>query len=82
MECQQSEQGLWLDSGQREFPGRGTFCFKTGTAGQPGWLSGLAPPWAQGRILDFLDQVPHQTPCVEPASPSACVSASLCVCLS
>ena len=45
--------------------------------GQPGWLSGLAPPSAQGLILETWDRVPCQAPCVEPASPSACVSASL-----
>ena len=36
-------------------------------------------PWAQGVILRSPDQVPHRAPCMEPASPSACVSASLCV---
>ena len=49
--------------------------------GQPSWLSGLAPPSAQGMILETLDRVPRQAPCMEPASPSACVSASLCVCV-
>ena len=46
---------------------------------QPGWLSGLAPPLAQGVILEIWDRVQHQAPCMEPAFPSACVSASLCV---
>lgn len=32
MECRQTEQVPWLDSGQKEFPGCGTFCFKTETA--------------------------------------------------
>ena len=27
--------------------------------GQPGWLSGLQPPSAQGVILETRDQVPH-----------------------
>ena len=45
--------------------------------GQPGWLSGLAPPSAQGVMLETQGQVPCQAPCMEPASPSACVSASL-----
>ena len=49
--------------------------------GQPGWLSSLAPPLAQGVILETQDQVPHQASCMEPASPSACVSASLCLSL-
>ena len=34
-------------------------------------------PLAQGAILESRDRVPHQAPCMEPASPSACVSASL-----
>ena len=33
-------------------------------------------PSAQGVILGSWDQVLHQAPCMEPASPSACVSAS------
>ena len=44
--------------------------------GQPGWLSGLEPPSAQGVILETRDPVPRRAPCMEPASPSACVSAS------
>ena len=48
----------------------------------PGWLSGLAPPLAQGVILESWDRVPHGAPCMEPASPSACVSASLSLCVS
>ena len=36
-------------------------------------------PSAQGVILETQDRVPHQAPCMEPASPSACVSAYLCV---
>ena len=54
----------------------------------PGGLSGLAPAlgsavkylsWAQGMILGSRERVPHRAPCMEPASPSACVSASLSV---
>ena len=45
--------------------------------GAPGWLRRLAPPSAQGLILESEDRVPCQAPCMEPASPSACVSASL-----
>ena len=41
--------------------------------GQPGWLSGLVPPLAQGLILETRDQVPCQAPCMEPASPSLCL---------
>ena len=47
--------------------------------GQPRWLSSLAPPSAQGGILETQDRVLCQVPRMEPASPSACVSASLCV---
>ena len=36
-------------------------------------------PSAQGVISQFRDRVLHRAPCMEPASPSACVSASLCV---
>ena len=50
--------------------------------GQPGWLSDLVPPSAQGLILETWDQVPRRAPCMEPASPSACVSASLSLSLS
>ena len=34
-------------------------------------------PWAQGVAPGSWDRVPHQSPHREPASPSACVSASL-----
>ena len=44
--------------------------FKTEFRGQPGWLSGLALPSAQGVILETRDRVPRQAACVEPASPS------------
>ena len=57
-------------------------CLKFVSGGQPQWLSGLAPPSAQGVILGTWDRVPCQAPGMEPASPSACVSASVCVCVS
>ena len=41
----------------------------------------LSLPLAQGVILESRDRLPHQAPCMEPASPSACVSASLSVSL-
>ena len=44
---------------------------------QPWWLSGLALPFSPGCILETQDRVPHQAPSMEPASPSACASASL-----
>ena len=46
------------------------------------WLSGLAPPSAEGLVLETQDRVPRRAPCMEPASPSACVSASLSLFLS
>ena len=45
--------------------------------GIPGWRSGSAPALAQGVILETQDRIPRQAPGMEPASPSACVSASL-----
>ena len=45
--------------------------------GIPRWLSGLAPPLAQGMILGSRDRVPHRAPYMGPASPSACVAVSL-----
>ena len=47
-----------------------------------GYLGGSAVehlPLTQGMILKSLDRVPRRAPCMEPASPSACISASLCV---
>ena len=38
-------------------------------------------PSVQVLILGSWDRVPHRAPHMEPASPSACVSASLCVSL-
>ena len=38
-------------------------------------------PLAQGVISGSRDLVPHQVPCMQPSSPSACVSASLSVSL-
>ena len=48
----------------------------------PPWRSGLAPPVAWGVTLETQDRVPCWASCMEPAFPSACVSASLCVCVS
>ena len=45
-------------------------------------LSGSALLSAQGGILETRDGVPRWAPCMEPASPSACVSASLSLCVS
>ena len=51
--------------------------YKTAMLGSPGGSVGLALPPAHGMILETQDRIPHQAPCMEPASPSACVSASL-----
>ena len=51
----------------------------------PGQLGGSAVerlPSAQGVIPESWDRIPHQAPCEEPVSPSACVSASLSLSLS
>ena len=54
---------------------------KKGADGTPEWLSAKHLPLAQGMILQSWDLVPHWAPCMEPASPSAYVSASLFVSL-
>ena len=46
---------------------------KSSCWGIPGWLRGLAPAFGPGRDPG----VPRRAPGTEPASPSACVSASL-----
>ncbi|CAD7691110.1 unnamed protein product [Nyctereutes procyonoides] len=53
------------------------FFFLRSYRGQPGWLSGLAPPAAQGVILETRDRVPCGAPCMEPAS--LCLFLSLSV---
>ena len=55
---------------------------KTIRSTKKGWLGGSVVehlPSAQGLILESQDQVPHRAPCIALASPSAYVSASLCV---
>ena len=54
------------------------------TEDRGGSLGGAAVwrlPLAQGVIMETRDRVLHPAPCMEPASSSACVSASLCVSL-
>ena len=54
---------------------------KMAELGQPRWLRGLASPSVQGTILESRDRVLLRAPCVEPASPSACVCLFLSVSL-
>ena len=49
--------------------------------GMPRWLSGLVSAFGSGHDPGVLGSVPHQDPCREPASPSAYISAFLCVSL-
>ena len=54
------------------------FCFKTRATGIPGWRSGLAPAFGPGRDPGDPGSSPASgSRCMEPASPSDCVSASL-----
>ena len=74
------EEGGGDEEGEKlAFPLRGS---RVAAWGQPRWLSGLAPPSAQGVILETRDRVPRQAPCMDPVSSSACVSASLSLSLS
>ena len=57
----------------------GEFHIKTQTLGHLGGSVVASLPSAQVVIPGSWDQVLHQAPCGEPVSPSACVSASLCV---
>ena len=51
---------------------------KEKVGGIPGWRSGLAPAFGPGRDPEDLGSNPTSGSwCMEPASPSACVSASL-----
>ena len=51
--------------------------FRKSNIRAPGWLSGLVSALTWVVIPGSWDPVPHQAPCMEPASPSACVSASV-----
>ena len=79
MGCGPSGTGLVAVAGStlQTGPAHPTPALRSTSAGQPGWRSGLAPPAGQGVILETLDRVPRQALCMEPASPSACVPASL-----
>ena len=76
------ENKLRVDGGIWEGWSRWMMGIKGAICGQPGWLSGLALPSAQGVILETWDRVPHQASCMKPASPTACVSANLSLSLS
>ena len=63
-----------------------TFCtirhnlkFKRIETGDPRGSAVQRLPSARGVILESRDRVPHQAPCMEPASPSLCLCLSLCV---
>ena len=56
--------------------------FKRGGAGHWGGSAVECLPLAQVVIPGSQDQVPHRAPCVEPASPSACVCVSAFLSLS
>ena len=60
----------------KKIPSRAAQVAQWAAVAQPG-------PAAQGLTLETWDRVPHWAPCMEPASPSACVSAplSLSLCL-
>ena len=59
-----------------------SFGFKTKVRGIPGWRSGLVPAFGPGRDPGDPGSNPTSgTRCMEPASPSACVSASLSHCV-
>ena len=55
----------------------GVLGFKKESSGSLGGAAVWCLPLAQGAILETRDRIPRQAPCMEPASPSACVSASL-----
>ena len=42
--------------------------------GTPGWLRGLVPAFGSGPDPGVPGSSSHRAPCMEPASPSACVS--------
>ena len=80
MEVKLGELPGWIL--MRDFIPKGIVGAFKKVTGHPRWLSGLAPPSAWGEILETWDQVPYQAPCMEPASPSAYVSASFFLCVS
>ena len=59
------------------------FSYNGCPTGIPEWLSGLVPALGPGHDpVESWDRVPHKAPCMEPASPSLCVSASFSLCVS
>ena len=67
--------------GSAEAP-QGRCCVRIAQRGHPGGAPRFIATFSPGRDPGDRDGVPRQAPCMEPASPSACVSASLSVCLS
>ena len=65
--CSRDSYSVWAD-----------FMLKFKKTGIPGWRSGLAPAFGPGRDPGDPGSNPMSgSRCMEPASPSACVSASL-----
>ena len=58
------------------------FSLKIIVVGSLGGAAVWRLPLAQGVILEARDRIPRRAPCMGPASPSACVSASLSLCVS
>ena len=61
--------------------GQARILIRNGWFGSPGWFNGWASFFSSGHDPGVLGSSPASAPCRKPASPSACVSPSLCVCL-
>ena len=69
----------WQGQPASNLPLRPTTHAEMTLGGHPGGSVVERLPSAQVMIPGSWDRVPHRGPCREPASPSTCVSASLCV---
>ena len=78
-----SEPWIWIQIPWLPKQGAGVVAgdYQPSGPGTPGGSAVERLPSAQGVILGSRDRVPRRGPCRDPASPSACVSASLCVSL-
>ena len=75
-------QFIYWHNHQSSIPGTQNVCVCILNYEEPGRLNGSVVehlPLAWGVIPESRDRVPHQAPHGKPASPSACVSASLSV---